>query len=132
MNICITGLTLAEAEKQVILHNLKICQGVKAKTAEMIGCSIRTLDTKLEQYAKDETNAKQRDDAQEEKNRGFIHRQRFGTCQAENSFYGTPSGVCMEPSSDALKESPMPLQKQKEVQTVLPQQTASGGKNRRS
>jgi DNA-binding NtrC family response regulator len=47
-------LSLAEAEKQVILNAMILCNNKKFKAAKMLGCSIKTLYNKLAQYSLDE------------------------------------------------------------------------------
>ncbi|MFP4014283.1 MAG: sigma-54-dependent transcriptional regulator [Chitinispirillaceae bacterium] len=45
------GMTIAEAEKQLILKTLDSCSQNRTKAAEMLGISIRTLRNKLNEYA---------------------------------------------------------------------------------
>ncbi len=52
------GITLYEAEKNIILQTLEYCNGNKTKTAEMLGISVRTLRNKLQEYTKSSTNRK--------------------------------------------------------------------------
>lgn len=44
------GLTMAEAEKRVILHTLTACNNNKTRTAEMLGIGRKTLHRKLAEY----------------------------------------------------------------------------------
>jgi DNA-binding NtrC family response regulator len=46
----IPGMTVAEAEKVLILNTLKFCNQNRTKTAEMLSISIRTLRNKLNEY----------------------------------------------------------------------------------
>ncbi len=49
------GMTVAEAEKRLILQTLQFCGGNRTKAADMLDISIRTLRNKLNEYgAKDE------------------------------------------------------------------------------
>ncbi|MBD3393383.1 MAG: sigma-54-dependent Fis family transcriptional regulator, partial [Chitinivibrionales bacterium] len=44
------GMTIAEAEKELILHTLDFCGQNRTKAAEMLDISIRTLRNKLNDY----------------------------------------------------------------------------------
>jgi DNA-binding NtrC family response regulator len=44
------GMTVAEAEKQLILQTLEFCNQNRTRAAEMLGISIRTLRNKLNEY----------------------------------------------------------------------------------
>ncbi|MDR2577338.1 MAG: sigma-54 dependent transcriptional regulator [Chitinispirillales bacterium] len=45
------GMTIAEAEKQLITKTLEYCAQNKTKAADMLGISVRTIRNKLEEYA---------------------------------------------------------------------------------
>ncbi|MDR0307523.1 MAG: sigma-54 dependent transcriptional regulator [Chitinispirillales bacterium] len=45
------GITIADAEKQLILKTLEFCAQNRTKAADMLGISIRTLRNKLNEYA---------------------------------------------------------------------------------
>lgn len=45
------GITLAIAEKQIILAAYRFYHGNKTRTAQALGVAIRTLDARLEEYA---------------------------------------------------------------------------------
>ncbi len=45
-----SGMTVAQAEQQLILHTLEECNGNKTKASEMLDISIRTLRNKLHEY----------------------------------------------------------------------------------
>ncbi len=45
------GITMEEAEKIIIQHNLAINKGNKSKTADMLGIGRKTLHRKLEEYS---------------------------------------------------------------------------------
>lgn len=47
------GITMAEAEKIIILQNLAINKGNKSKTADILGIGRKTLHRKLDEYAED-------------------------------------------------------------------------------
>lgn len=44
------GMTLAEADRQLILATLEQCGGVKKRAAEILGISLKTLYNRLEEY----------------------------------------------------------------------------------
>ncbi|KAF5036687.1 Regulatory protein AtoC [anaerobic digester metagenome] len=48
------GITLAEAEKQLIISTLAVCAGNKTKAAEILGIGRKTLHRKLQEYHIDE------------------------------------------------------------------------------
>ena len=48
------GITLAEAEKQLIISTLAMCAGNKTKAAEILGIGRKTLHRKLQEYHIDE------------------------------------------------------------------------------
>lgn len=48
------GMTLAEAERKLILSTLTSCNGNKTKTADILGIGRKTLHRKLEDYKKEE------------------------------------------------------------------------------
>jgi DNA-binding NtrC family response regulator len=51
------GMTLDEMEKQVILAALRFYHGNKAKTAQALNVSVRTIHNKLEKYDQEATEA---------------------------------------------------------------------------
>lgn len=51
------GITMAEAEKIIILQNLAINKGNKSKTADILGIGRKTLHRKLDEYAAEDRGA---------------------------------------------------------------------------
>ncbi len=51
------GITMAEAEKIIILQNLAINKGNKSKTADILGIGRKTLHRKLDEYAAENRGA---------------------------------------------------------------------------
>ena len=51
------GITMAEAEKIIILQNLAINKGNKSKTADILGIGRKTLHRKLDEYAAENRDA---------------------------------------------------------------------------
>jgi DNA-binding NtrC family response regulator len=45
------GMSLAEADRQLIFATLEQCSGVKKHAAEILGISLKTLYNRLEEYA---------------------------------------------------------------------------------
>ncbi|WP_442864602.1 helix-turn-helix domain-containing protein [Agrobacterium sp. LMR679] len=46
----LVGQTLADVERRVILQTLRHCHGNRARTADMLGVSLRTIRNKLREY----------------------------------------------------------------------------------
>ena len=44
------GMSIREAERQLIMNTLTACQQNKTNAAQMLGISVKTLYNKLEQY----------------------------------------------------------------------------------
>jgi len=53
------GVSLAEADRQLILATLEQCNGVKKQAAEILGVSLKTLYNRLEEYAERDLPAAQ-------------------------------------------------------------------------
>jgi DNA-binding NtrC family response regulator len=51
------GMTIAEAERQLILATLAGCNGNPEKAAKILGCSARTIYNKLLLYRRDGTDS---------------------------------------------------------------------------
>ena len=47
------GASLAAVDRKVILATLELCSGVKKRTADVLGISLKTLYNRLEEYARD-------------------------------------------------------------------------------
>ena len=50
MELARYGITLAEVEREHILHTLIYCRGNRTRTAKFLGISIRCLRNKLHEY----------------------------------------------------------------------------------
>lgn len=46
----LVGQTLADVERQLILHTLRHCHGSRPRTAKMLGVSLHTIKNKLREY----------------------------------------------------------------------------------
>jgi Response regulator containing CheY-like receiver, AAA-type ATPase, and DNA-binding domains len=51
------GITLAEAEKELIINTIAYCKGNKTKAAEVLGIGRKTLHRKLQEYNLEEADA---------------------------------------------------------------------------
>lgn len=85
------GLTIEEAEKQCVLQALRFYRHNKTQTAQSLGISIRTLDSKLEAYEKDREKSQahyEQPDAAEinERFRGISIEARNRVLDAERAF----------------------------------------------
>lgn len=120
------GVTLASIEKQVILKAIEHYRGNKTLTANALGISIRTLYDKLDQFAKEEKDEKEKqDDARRQReewlqrSRGNIPNNLAGdkstapTTRAQND--QSVTGVRMESASHAPAKQPMPVSKRSKV-----------------
>ena len=51
------GTSLADVDRKLIFATLELCGGVKKRTADLLGISLKTLYNRLEEYASDERAA---------------------------------------------------------------------------
>jgi len=128
------GVSLEEIEKQVILKAFRFYRGNKTATSNALGCSIRTLDNKLEKYKNDGNEQSKRDAELHERRQHFFDRQK-GPSRDEEGRAVLPSaatGVRVESDQKATQESPVSVPERKEIQSVLPEQAPVGGSRRTS
>lgn len=92
------GITVENAEREIILQSFKFYGENKTATAQAIGISIRTLDAKLDKYKEDDLE------------------------KAKRILASAGSGV--EPNAKVSEKQSVPMQERKEVQKVLPQPNA--------
>lgn len=124
------GMTLDAVEKLVILKAFRFYRGVKTTTAQSLGISIRTLDAKLEKYQSDENELERVDEQRRTDRDKFLARQRGVVLTSQEtgaSVLGSDAGVRVEPASQSISQSDMPVPKRREVQTVLPGQASKSG-----
>lgn len=135
----VPGITLEEMEKQCILAAFRFYRGNKTQTAGVLGIAIRTLENKLEKYEADNKRADDQFDADRltrdailAKHRGLTITQQNGIgsshqlAQVENKgdVHETHPGVYEQPIANTSPKHAVPLPERKEVQSVLPKQSA--------
>lgn len=133
------GITLEQVEEQIIRVAYKHFSNNKTATANALGISIRTLDTKLEKYENDDRNQRDRATDDHKRNLEWLAKSR-GTAtataiasQPEKAGADMPSstaGVRLEPAPQAGTELTMPVPKSQKVQEMLPPQAAASGARR--
>jgi Bacterial regulatory protein, Fis family len=116
------GITIELAEKWVILKAMEFYKGNKTQVASAVGCAIRTLDSKLEKYADEERDRKDRERRQTETDAEFLQRSR--------GLSGANARLRLEPTTNVSKEQSVSVPERQEVQTVLPGKASKGGKER--
>lgn len=124
------GVTLDNVEEQVIRHAFKFFQRNKTATANALGISIRTLDSRLERYDESDRISEQRRIEDQKRSADWLKRARG---QAEGNAIPSPAaGVRVESVKEASAQHPVPVSESQEVQKVLSKQASSGGsRNRR-
>lgn len=137
------GVTLEAIEKQVVLRAFRHYRGNKTSTANALGIAIRTLDNKLEKYQLDAKQEKEKADngirSREEqlaRHRGFVPDNTSAhlapkTVEAKKPSAHLNEGVLLESASNTPAQSPVPVPKRSEVQSVLPVQAKQGGAYKR-
>lgn len=129
------GMTLEEVEKLCILEAVKFYRGKIEQTAESLGIARKTLYEKLKKYEFDTTKERERND-QDKAERERINRRMRGLPEDGSSEPIQPGipraneGAYVEPATQVLPKSALPLPEQQEVQGVLPTQAAKAGKGR--
>lgn len=66
------GVSLASLEKQAILEAFRFYRGNKTMTSQSLGISIRTLDSKLEQYKEDGKSYEERNSERAKQRQEFL------------------------------------------------------------
>jgi hypothetical protein len=132
----VPGITLEEMEKQTILQAYRFYRSNKTQTAQALGIAIRTLDNKLEKYEADGKAREEREAGYEAQRQATLNRMRgiiptetlqtHGQAMAE-----TAPRVHVQPAQESAEKHELPLSKPKEIQSVLPRQTASSGQRGR-
>ncbi len=77
------GVTLDEVEEQVIRKAFTHYRGNKTTTANSLGISIRTLDSRLEKYALEEKKRVEKEEMLQRERDAFLMRARGITVQSE-------------------------------------------------
>lgn len=135
------GYTLEAMEQLIILKAYSHFRNNKTATANSLGISIRTLDSKLEKYEDDARKQVERDAIERTAREDFLKRSR-GIQQSINAsdeekekqrasvFPGTTAGVRLESASQPSAQHAVPVSESKEVQKVLQPIHSSGGARR--
>lgn len=138
------GITLADIEKQVILKAFRFFRGNKTTTANALGISIRTLDTRLDEYEKWDKEREFINATQRTEREKFLARQRgnptaneYGASvlhstpvavanavESRTGSLGTTPGVHVEPVVTPRPQQTVPMHERKEVQSVSPRPVA--------
>lgn len=116
------GQTLESIEKIAIQQAYKFYRGNKTQTALSLGISVRTLDTKLENYDADRITDERARAQTKANNEAYLQRSR--------GLHRTASGVLLESSTPAVAQHTLPVQKPKEVQEVLQADAGKGSPKR--
>lgn len=130
------GCTIREMEKLLTLNTLKFYRGNKTQTAQVLGISIRTLDTWLEEYEL-EGQERAKIEAREVKRRQFHsdrERGKISLSQTFEEYLGetkTSAGLRVEPAVEVSEEQHVPVPVGNEVQKVLPRKAAKSGSEQR-
>jgi DNA-binding protein Fis len=119
------GMSLSHIEKMVILKAFRHYRGNKSATATALGISVRTLDTRLEEYQTEKAKQQEASDEYRRKQQEFLDRQRNGTLAGKDREEGAAS--CDEARAESLaqisQKLKMSVSERKEVQAVLPSET---------
>ena len=123
------GVSLESLIQQVVESALQFYKGNKTATAQSLGIAIRTLDNRLEKYAKEKAEHEKRVKDAESKRQQFLERQRAtpGAAQFDNGSIpsqfdprfsnGTPVATGVQPESiaNASEKHGLPLPKRQKV-----------------
>lgn len=134
------GLSLEQVEKECILQAFRFYRSNKTQTAIALGISVRTIENKLEKYAKDaelETERRAEERKQQEeyslRARGKLHTGNTEYPRTHKSQEtdrpiqnGTQAatGADIQPIEGIPTQRPVPVSERSEVQEVLPRQAA--------
>ncbi len=137
------GVSLEAVEQQVIQRAFEHFRGNKTTTANALGISIRTLDSKLERYQQEEKEREAGHDRAERERSHQLARARgitpsqSVTVQTAKPHHDTgaagtnsKAGLHMEPAMVASAELAVSVPERGEVQEVLPPKAAQGGNRR--
>ncbi len=136
------GVSLEDIEKQVILKAFAHYRDNKTVTANALGISIRTLDSRLDKYASDKKEQEVTDEQRRRDRENQLRRAR-GQPQLPDAYtervssegasaIAAPSaeafqGNGVQPSKDAPAQHAVSVPERAQVQKVLPQQSPYGG-----
>lgn len=124
------GVSLYDIERQVINHALEFFQKNKTQTAIALGISIRTLDTRLEEYEALEKKMGEGNEQRRIDRENFLKRQRglsdeerasvSGSQARQESSHSAETGLRMESLANSPEKSNVSVSVGKEVQGMSP------------
>lgn len=130
-------MNLEALEKQVILKAFRFYNNNKTATANSLGISIRTLDTKLERYAGEELVEQERMDRERAHRAEQLERARgnppnnIGIPYSPQAFiHQTASGLRMESIANSTEKPGVSVPERSQVQEVLPKSNPHGSSKR--
>lgn len=131
------GMKLEDLERLVIEKAYKHYRENKTATANSLGISIRTLDSRLDKYEMDAIEEEHRNGEREierrrllDRSRGIVTEGSFYESQIQVAPHGYDAGgrVRAEPIANASEKPSMPMPVGEKVQEVLPSR-ASGDRS---
>lgn len=119
------GMSLATTEKLIIKNAYRFYAQNKTATSRSLGIAIRTLENKLDKYAKEDLIEEKRQQDDKQKRHDELARFR-GQQKASANGNDAKGGVYMEPTTEDSPQPVLPVSERKEVQSVLPTAIANG------
>jgi hypothetical protein len=125
------GMTLEMVEKATIQAAFHFYRGNKTQTSIALGCSVRTLDTKLEKYEADRELARIRYEQEKRERASMLERMRGihpteAVESSRSSLYHADSGVHLESPTFTGKEPAVPVPERPQVQEMLSNEASTG------
>lgn len=131
------GMSLAEVERETILLALHHYNKNKTAAAQCLGISVRTLDGRLEQYEKEVTERKQREQEKAARDAAFLKRCQHGNLDAPkaaelpaNADVALNGGAEVQPPPSIPPRQSMPVSEREDVRNVLSRSSPSSGSRR--
>ena len=133
------GVTLDAMERQIIKAALNVYSNNKTRAADALGISTKTIDNKLERYAREDQEELENEQRRKFQREQFLARARGGGAQNPIMAEEIPpvskvdAGLGAQPIANVAEEQSVSMSERTEVQKVLPSKTAaSGHRGRRS
>lgn len=124
------GVSLEQMEKQIILAAFRFYRGNKTTTAQSLGIAIRTLDSRLEKYEKDDADRVVKEKERESDREEFLKAQR-GLPSSWKPKTSSSVRVPVESLEDLPKEQAMSVPVREEVQKLSLATAPTGRKGKR-
>ncbi len=120
------GVSLDQVEKQVVLKAYDHYRRNKTTTANSLGISIRTLDSKLEKYEQEELAAVEAAHAERQQRTELLNRSRGINTEPTIDTRPTKAneGISLESLMHPTPEHVMSMQERQEVQDMLPSKSS--------